>query len=118
MSRYRGLLKKAKSVAQSWGDIDRFDVLSVQDSTVGQIYSRCGAERWAVNANVHYNNWANFSSDDFHPVVDAFQDLCAVFLCSKCGGMLHVTTSGIRPVGVQCNCGVVHWNLEEREKTK
>ena len=118
MSRYRGLLKKAKSVAHSWGDIDCFDELSVQDSTVGQIYSRCGAEQWAVNANVHYNNWANFSSDDFQPVVDAFQDLCAVFLCSKCGGMLHVTTSGIRPVGVQCNCGVVHWNLEEREKTK
>lgn len=116
MSRYRSLLKKAKSAAQAWGDKESFEKLQELDSTVGQIYKRCGAEQWAMNANVHYNNWANFSRNDFYPVVEAFQDLCGLFLCSHCGAMLHVASKGLEPVGVRCNCGAVNWNLVEGRK--
>jgi len=117
MRQYRTLLKQAKKSAQSWGDEDRFDMLEEIDSTVGPIYTRSGAEQWAVNANVHYNNWANFSQNDFRPVVEAFQDLYGLFVCSKRGGMLRLAMTGIEPVCIRCNCGEVDWNLTEKGKT-
>jgi DNA repair exonuclease SbcCD ATPase subunit len=117
MGKYHTLLKKAKKTAQSWGDENCCERLQELDSTVGQIYTRCGAEQWAINANVHYNNWANFSKSDFRPIVEAFQDLYGLFICSKCGGMLHLTTKGLTLVAVRCNCGGVDWNLIEKAKT-
>ena len=119
MHQYRSLLKKAKSVAQTWDDQESFEKLQELDSTVGQIYSRCGVEQWAVNAGVHYNNWANLSKNDFYPVIEAFEDLCAIFACGQCGGMLHIATKGPEPVEVRCNCGAVSWNLiQQRGKTQ
>lgn len=82
ISRYRDLLKKARAAAQSWGNEESGSMLQEARSTVGQTYARLGVEQWAVNANVHYNNWANFSRDDFYPVVEAFQDLFGHLSCS------------------------------------
>ena len=109
--KYRSLLKKAKAAAQSWSDEDKFDMLNEVDSTVGQIYSRSGAEEWNLNASVHYNNWANLSKNDFGPVVDAFKDLYSLFICNKCGSMLHIASKGMKHVAVRCNCGKVDWSL-------
>lgn len=117
MGRFRTLLRQAKKAAQSWGDNVRFGMLQEFDSTVGPIYTRSNAEQWAVNPNVHYTNWANFSANDFHPVVAAFQDLCALFLCGACGGMLRVAMAGTAPASVRCNCGAVDWNLVDKGDT-
>jgi hypothetical protein len=117
MERYRELLKLAKSAANSWGDKAAFEMLNELDSTRAQIYKRSGAEQWAINANVHYNNWASFLEQDFRPVVAAFRDLYGLFLCSSCGGMLRIATSGTKSVNVRCNCGKVNWNLMEKGKT-
>jgi hypothetical protein len=114
MRRYRSLIKRAKSAAQGWGQREVFEKLQELDSTAGQIYERCGAEQWAVNANVHYNNWANFTRNDFHPVVEAFEDLCGLFLCTQCGAMQHVACKGLEPVSLRCKCGAVDWNLVGR----
>lgn len=117
MRQYRSLLKQAKNAAQSWGYEDRLEMLQELDSTVGQIYTRSNAEQWTVNANVHYNNWANFSENDFRPVVEAFQDLYSLFVCSSCGGMLYLAATGKEPVAVRCSCGKVDWNLTGKGKT-
>lgn len=116
MGKFRSLLRQAKNSAQSWGDQDRFEMLQEQDSVVGQIYARSYAEQWAVNANVHYNNWRNFSRKDLRPVVEAFQDLSALFVCSQCGGMLRVASERRKPVSVRCKCAKVNWNLIPRGK--
>ena len=120
MGRFRSLLKAAKKTAQSWDHKDQFDALQELDSTVGPIYTRSNAEQWAVNANVHYSNWANFSENDFRPVVAAFQDLSALFVCGvcgACGSMLRLVMVGMAPASVRCNCGAVDWNLVEKGKT-
>ena len=117
MGRYCTLLRQAKTAAQSWGDKDSFDMLQELDSTVGPIYTRSNAEQWAINANIHYNNWANFLESDFRPLVEAFLDLYGLFVCSKCGGMLRLTSSGVTPMSVRCSCGQVNWNLLEKAKT-
>jgi len=115
MHQYRSLLKSTIKAAKAWADQDDLEKLEELSSTVDQIYKRCGAEQWAVNASVHYNNWANLSKNDFYPVVEAFEDLCALFVCRKCGGMLHVTTRGPDPENVRCNCGAVNWNLVQQK---
>jgi hypothetical protein len=58
-----------KASAQSWGNTELFDIYQERDSVRSQIYERTLAEKWAVNASVHYNNWTNFSESDFRPVV-------------------------------------------------
>jgi recombinational DNA repair ATPase RecF len=116
MSQYRELLKKAKAAAQSWEDKESFDRLQELDSTVGQIFTRSQVERWAVNASVHYSNWANLSKEDFRPVIEAFEDLCGLFTCPRCRDNLHVATKGSDFAALKCNCGAVNWNLVAGKK--
>jgi len=116
MGRHSRLLKQAKRTANSWDDRDCLAMLAEIQSIAGQIFARTQAEQWAVDANVHYNNWTNFSMSDFRPVVEAFQDLYALFRCSKCGGMLRVVVSGRDPTNVRCACGQVNWNLIARDR--
>ena len=111
------LLRKAKKAAQSWGNEEWFERLRELDSTMGQVHQRTNAEQWAVNASVHYNKWAQFSLQDFRPVVEAFHDLCDLFLCSACGGMLRLAKTGTTEVSVRCPCGKVDWNLMEKGKS-
>jgi recombinational DNA repair ATPase RecF len=117
MDKYRDLIKKAQRAAKSWDDSESRINLEEKDDIRSQIYKRTFAEQWAVNVNVHYNNWANFSIKDFRPVVEAFQDLYSLFICSNCGGMLSLATTGTLPVSVRCNCGKVNWNLTEKVGT-
>lgn len=115
MGQYRSLLKRAKKAAQSWDEGEQFNKLQEIDSIVGQVYTRSNAEQWAVNAEVHYNNWCNLSAKEFKPVVDAFHDLCDLFVCSKCGSMLRLTTAGFNLMSVCCQCKEVDWNLQVKE---
>jgi energy-coupling factor transporter ATP-binding protein EcfA2 len=117
MEQYRRLLKRAQKAARSWDNNE--DVLKLQeiDSIRSEVYKRTFAEQWAVNPNVHYNSWANFSPQDFRPVVEAFQDLYALFVCSNCGGMLRLATVDRKIASVRCNCGKVNWNLVEKDES-
>jgi hypothetical protein len=105
------LLKKAKNSAKSWNNEELQLKFSELDSIRSGIYKRTYMEQWAVNVNVHYNNWTNFTVKDFRPVTEAFQDLCGLFTCSNCEGMLKIVTANNKPTGVQCNCGEINWNL-------
>lgn len=111
MRQYKEYLRKAKKAAASWEKIDLVQKLDEIDRVTSEIFTRINAEQWAINANVHYNNWANFTKPDFVPVVKAFQDLLGVFQCSDCGSILSVALSGIEPVNLRCSCGEVNWNL-------
>lgn len=114
MKEYNELLKQAKRAANSWGQQDQMEMLNELDSVKKQIFSRVNVEQWAIDVNVHYNNWTNFTLNDFQPVVEAFQDLWSLFICSNCGSILYVTKKGDKKTSVQCNCGNYHWNLIEK----
>jgi len=114
MRQYGHLIKLAKSTAKSWGNNEAFENLVEQDSVRRQIYSRTYAEQWAVNASVHYNNWANLEVNDFRPVVEAFQDLFGLFTCSNCGGILQLSLSGTSPTNLRCQCSNINWNLVKK----
>ena len=113
---YRDLLKAAIASARSWGFQETLDRLVEIESVAKSVYARTNAEQWAVNANVHYNNWADFTAKDFRPVVDAFHDLYRIFLCSKCDRVLFRLKLGAETVGVRCGCGAVDWNLVKADR--
>jgi energy-coupling factor transporter ATP-binding protein EcfA2 len=116
ISRYKTLLKNAKLVAQSWGNQENIKTLNEIESIFGQIVARTQSESWAVNASVHYNNWASLGEKDFRPVVEAFQDLHSALTCSTCHSVFYVSTTGVELESLKCNCGKVNWNLKENPK--
>jgi hypothetical protein len=114
VEQYRELIEKAQKAAKAWGNDEGVLKLQEIDSVRSEVYKRTFAEQWAVNPNVHYNFWANFSEQDFRPVVEAFRDLYDLFVCSKCGGMLRLATVDKKPANVRCDCEKVSWNLLEK----
>lgn len=111
-SKYKRLLVKARKSANSWNNRELVDEFNEMDSIATSIYARTNAEQWAVNPSVHYSKWENFTSNDFKPVVEAFQDLFNLFICSGCGGLFHLSlTKNKIPESVRCKCGEVNWNL-------
>jgi len=115
IARYMSLLKDAKRAANSWNQVDVIDSLRETESVAKQVIQRSQVEQWAVNASVHYNEWANLGAADFRDVVDTFQDLLALFRCPQpdCGQLLHITWVDHAPMNVRCACGAVNWNLKE-----
>lgn len=112
IARYRKLLKIGKQSANSFNDQSLMDTLTEIDSTSSSIILRSSAEQWAINSNVHYNSWMNFSKKEFQQVSDSFQDLFALFKCSKCGKMLKVVSSNNIDTDFRCDCKSSGWNLK------
>lgn len=111
---YNELLKKAKIAADSWKNQDEIMKLKRIEDNAKDAFGRSQAENWAVNINVHYTKWADFSVEDFRPVVKAFNDLFSVFKCDNCGGILHLNKNKMNLEAVRCNCGAVNWNLVKK----
>lgn len=118
MRRYRELLKQAKNVAQSWNAPEILKELDSIDQVAGKIYSHTNAEQWAINASVHYNNWAKLSPKDFSPTLQAFKELYGLFVCDSCQSMLYLNSVGPTPSAVRCACGKINWNLTAKPKGK
>jgi hypothetical protein len=110
-------LKQAKAAAQSWGDAKQFQEIEELESVANEIIKRSQVEQWAINENVHYSKWGDFSKTDFTPITEAFKDLHDLFKCSKCQGLLFVTLKGKEPQDLRCLCGQVNYNLLRKEKT-
>ncbi len=115
MAEYRSELKRAKEAANSWGNNEELEKLKEIDESSKNVFIRLNMERWAVNPALHYNEWADFTPQDFKPVVEIFRNLFSIFQCDKCGTLLHLVINGPRPEAVKCNCGKVNWNLKGNE---
>lgn len=114
MSRFKELLTMAQKAAITWNP-DKAEVIQVLSSKRKAIYSDLGKEQWAVNVNVHYNDWADFTKNDFQPVIDQFKALHNLFICQNCGGMISLISTGKTPKNVRCPCNQVNWNLEKKK---
>ena len=111
MGQLRQLVKQANDVARKWHNESDNEMFSELGTTLASVFNRSQAEQWAINTNVHYSRWPDFSEQDFMPVVQAFQDLFGVYVCTNCSGMLHLSTKGLQNESLRCNCGKVNWNL-------
>lgn len=106
------LLRLAKQAATSWGrSVDSIDQLDAARAQVSRSFSE---ENWAVNPNIHYNDWADFSPEDFRGVLDAYTELFALYVCRTCGSTLWITEDGVKPTGLRCACGEIGLTLVRR----
>jgi recombinational DNA repair ATPase RecF len=116
-SQLQKLISDAIQAANSWGQSEKKNKLVLAQSAANKIFERFKQEQGSVNILVHFNDWANLSTPDFKPVVNAFKELYSVFLCPKCspdGGELKVEVTNKVSVGVSCDCGEMQWNLKQK----
>ncbi|MFA0847167.1 MAG: AAA family ATPase [Methanobacterium formicicum] len=113
-SKYKEILKQAKKSANSWENKEKVAELEVTQTHFNEVKSKLYIDRWAVNPAVHYNSWADFTKEDFIPVVNSFKDLFAVFECEKCKTIIHISKSGMEPEVLKCSCGALNWNLKKK----
>jgi hypothetical protein len=112
-SRYTQLLNKAKNSAKSWGQKETLERLADAESVAKQCYQRTEAEQWTTNKSVHFDRWHQLTAADLSGVVDAFKDMCGVFICPSCESVLSVSGSASKrsPKALRCSCQAVDWNL-------
>ncbi|MDV4343296.1 AAA family ATPase [Methanoculleus sp. YWC-01] len=114
MGKYKTLIKTARTSADSWDRKDLVTKFAQIEQYRKKIVSDTKSEEWAINPNVHYNKWANFTPDDFVPVVKAFQNLQKLFICDQCGSTIFVEKSDFKETAVRCQCNDLNWNLLKR----
>ena len=113
--RIKELFKKANVAANSWNQKDVVEKISAISSDFGAKYSATSAEQWAVNASVHYNEWANLSPSDFRKVLEAFKNLIATLQCGACNSWLYVSPIKGQPEIIRCECGASNFNLRAKQ---
>jgi recombinational DNA repair ATPase RecF len=118
LSAYKKYLKKAKNNACILKDKDKLQALTKLEEDSAKIFTSSQIEQWAINANVHYNKWDNFSREDFAPVIAAYHNLFDLFECNKCGSLiLFEEPPGKNRATVSCSCGNIFWNVNENVQT-
>jgi hypothetical protein len=115
-SRWKDLLGKAITAAQSWGDNELKTTVQARKESFMDAIKASNVERWAINSAVHYNQWANFSREDFLPVVAAFRNLLAGFCCLRCGLWLYLSPQTPGASTLRCPCGTDTLNLDPRPR--
>jgi predicted ATP-binding protein involved in virulence len=113
IARYGELLSMARKAAQSWGKKDQkyWDAI---DERRKLAISAFQAENWSVNANIHFNEWVDFSPSDFAPVLEAYRNLFSLFVCDSCNSLVEVIGDKNNAVALQCACADTNWNLREK----
>jgi len=112
---YKSYLKEAKGAANSWNNREALEDLTRMESQINEVIGRTQMEHWGINENVHFNKWADFSKDDFLPIVEAFQDFESFVRCQRCSGLISLMTKGEVASCIKCPCGGVNWNLERKK---
>jgi energy-coupling factor transporter ATP-binding protein EcfA2 len=114
IGRYGEILGLARAAANSWNNTSTdWTTIDVRRKSVVESFN---LETWAVNANVHFNEWADFTVADFTPVLAAYDQLFGLFLCDICGSTLHLIEENNTPVGFRCDCAITNWNLKSKPK--
>ena len=114
IGRFSKLLKKARSAAHSWKQ--GMDAIEKREAAFAEANKVLGGERWAVNAMVHFNEWADLSPADFAPVLAAHEALFAELSCSNCDGLLALVEDDGEDSALRCPCGSVSLNLVPKGK--
>ena len=104
----------AKSSANSYGLKEQVAAIAVQSDQLATAYKLSDAEKWPMNASIHYNPWANFHKNDFLPVVDAMQKLLKLFSCETCNTRLRVIPKHEKKEMLTCDCGVSALKLKQK----
>lgn len=115
LKRTKDLWSKAAESAKSWGKQDAEKAASERKKFLETCDAAARVEQWSVNKAVHYNAWANFSVNDFKPVVTAFRELMDCFRCPVCKASIY-TLPKLNPQSIRCSCETISFNLTLKPK--
>jgi recombinational DNA repair ATPase RecF len=116
ISKLGGLLREGKAAAQSWGKDDDMKAIEARETEFKSRVETTKVEQWQINSAVHYNEWTNFTADDFAPVVKGYRELMRSFTCPnpKCLGLLYVQPERGTREEVRCACSGTNINLRKK----
>lgn len=116
--RFRDIILDGVKIAEAWNQTDVAEELKLREKSIGESLTATNTEQWMVNPAIHYNEWANFSVNDFKPVASAFKNLVGKFFCEKpdCAGMFYLSITPPKTEdAVRCQCGNTNINLKKPE---
>ncbi|MGV2103873.1 AAA family ATPase [Rhizobium sp. 21-4511-3d] len=103
--------KKAKVAAKSWSQAEVLEKIEVYEANFVAARTAANADQWQINKTIHYNPWADLTSQEFAPVVAAYKVYTQQFSCHDCGTMLSVTPVVGSKEAIRCDCGTVNLNF-------
>lgn len=111
--RHGDLLKLAAASADSWNNQDEKDKVQNLKNIRSAAALTQDRENWAVNLQVHYNDWATMTAAEFRDVVVAWRDFLKLFMCSNedCEIWIAVTGRPGQEESLRCRCGNYNLNL-------
>lgn len=114
LNRWRNRLNQGIKSAAHWGHDDVRAALEAKLGEAKTLIQKTNAEQWAINKSVHFNDWENFTKDEFTEVSDAFKALLDHIRCQhpKCGGYPYLTPRKGASEQLRCNCGTIDINLK------
>ena len=116
ISHWRDRLKDGLKVAQRWKQADTAARITILADKTKHAVAQSNIEQWAINKEVHYNEWVNLQAAEFRSVVRAFQELLDTVRCSKCNSFVYVSPRNGTPESVRCTCGDLAINLVEKQR--
>lgn len=111
LSGMRSALKKAKASANSWNSSEKMAEVALLEAEFSAAAAATAVEQWQLNASVHYNTWADLTSEDFNPVATAYEALARKFRCVSCDEMYRVSPERGPKEALRCSCGKMNLNL-------
>jgi len=116
IGRHGELLKQAAKAASAWNDNAAQKKVEALKARRTAALAKHGGEAWVINKSVHYNEWAQFSKNEFRDVVDAFQGVLDVLRCHQpgCDSWLYVTPKKGDLEALRCRCGELNLNLRAK----
>lgn len=107
------LIKKAEKQARDFKNTEALDQLGYLSNTLKTQIAAVTADNWVTNALIHYNPDYEISRTEFLAAVDALEQFCHSFECSKCNTTISVTYTGENPVALMCKCGSYAYPLKQ-----
>lgn len=116
--RYMELLRRSIKSANSWNNTGMAEQLEQTKIRFEEINKRQEIERWAINPSTHFNEWENFTANDFLPLISAYKDFFDSFKCPSCGAIVRVVKNKNREDSLSCPCKTILYNLEIKPSVK
>lgn len=114
--RHGDLLGMAAKAANSWNKKDVLEQVDALKTARKAALTRYGDENWVVNKAIHYNEWADFTVDEFRDVVIAFKGVLTQFGCANpvCTSWLEVEPKRGEAQTLRCPCATISLNLRPK----
>ena len=111
---YKNLFIQAINSAQSLGLAEQKIEIIDRKNQFAEKFDEIHKYIKDVHSQVHYTNWSQFNKNDFQPVFEIFRTYLELISCPDCHGSLLVSSRRENIKFLDCACGSIHWNLNNK----